>query len=188
MSAIAKALPNLRPEEMEDPKEHLMHDPMPRGEMNSMVLESMHTATWKYWTVVTILAFLVVTCLGYAWYYLIMQGLGVSGDNRPVYWGVFLVNFVYWIGISHSGTLTSAILRVLKIESRRPFTRVAELMTAFAIVNAGLSIFMHMGRVWLAYWLIPYPNERTIWPDFHSPMMCDFMAITTYLICSSLYL
>ena len=188
MSALAKALPSLRPEEMEDPKEHLMHDPLPRGEMNSMVLESMHTTTWKYWTIVTILAFLVVTCLGYAWYYLIVQGLGVSGDNRPVYWGVFLVNFVYWIGISHSGTLTSAILRVLKIESRRPFTRVAELMTAFAIVNAGLSIFMHMGRVWRFYWMIPYPNERMIWPDFHSPLMWDFMAITTYMICSSLYL
>ncbi len=188
MSAIAKALPRLRPEEMEDPKEHLMHDPMPRGDMNTMVLESMHTATWKYWTVVIILIVLVVTCLGYAWYYLIMQGLGVSGDNRPVYWGVLLVDFVYWIGLSHAGTLTSAILRVLKIESRRPFTRVAELLTAFALVNAGLSIFMHLGRVWLAYWLIPYPNERTIWPDFHSPLMWDFMAINTYLLCSSIYL
>lgn len=188
MTAIEKALPGLRPEEMEDPKEHLMHDPRPRGEMNSMMLESMHTTTWQYWTLVIVMSVIVVTCIGYAWYYLIMQGLGVTGVNRPVYWGVFLADFVYWIGLSHSGTLTSAILRVLKIETRRSFTRAAELMTTFAIVQAGLVVFMHMGRVWLSYWMIPIPNERQIWPDFHSPLMWDFMAITTYLLCSSLYL
>ncbi len=90
--------------------------------MNAMVLKSMHTTTWKYWTVTGVLAFMVLTCLVYAWYYLIMQGLGVAGVNRPVYWGIFLVNVVFWIGISHAGTFISAILRVMKIESRRPFT------------------------------------------------------------------
>jgi len=123
-----------------------------------------------------------------AWYYLIMQGLGVAGVNRPVYWGIFLVEVVFWIGISHAGTFISAILRVLKIESRRPFTRAAELMTTFGLVQAGISVFLHMGRVWLSYWLIPYPNERGLWPDFHSPLMWDFMAINTYLLCSTMYL
>jgi molybdopterin-containing oxidoreductase family membrane subunit len=189
MSAIAKPLftPS-REEEAEDPKEHLMHDPMPRGEMNSMVLDSMHSTTWKYWTLTGVLAFIVVTCLFAAWYYLIMQGLGVAGVNRPVYWGIFLVEVVFWIGISHAGTFISAILRVLKVESRRPFTRAAELMTTFGLVQAGISVFLHMGRVWLSYWLVPYPNERGLWPDFHSPLMWDFMAINTYLLCSTMYL
>ena len=189
MSAIAKPLftPS-REEEAEDPKEHLMHDPMPRGEMNSMVLDSMHSTTWKYWTLTGILAFIVVTCLFAAWYYLIMQGLGVAGVNRPVYWGIFLVEVVFWIGISHAGTFISAILRVLKVESRRPFTRAAELMTTFGLVQAGISVFLHMGRVWLSYWLLPFPNERGLWPDFHSPLMWDFMAINTYLLCSTMYL
>ncbi len=189
MSALTKPLfVGSKAEEHEDPKEHLMHDPMPRGEMNSMMLDSMHSTTWKYWTVTIILAGVVATCLFYAWYYLIMQGLGVAGVNRPVYWGIFLVEVVFWIGISHAGTFISAILRVMKVEGRRPFTRAAELMTTFGLVQAGISVFLHMGRVWLAYWLIPLPNERGLWPDFHSPLMWDFMAINTYLLCSTMYL
>jgi Ni/Fe-hydrogenase subunit HybB-like protein len=117
-----------------------------------------------------------------------MEGQGMAGVTRPDYWGVFLVNTVFWIGISHAGTFISAILRVLKVESRRPFTRAAELMTTFGLVQAGLSIFMHLGRVWLVYWMFPLPNQRTIWPDFHSPLMWDLMAITTYLLCSTMYL
>ena len=108
--------------------------------------------------------------------------------TRPDYWGVFLVNTVFWIGISHAGTFISAILRVMKIEGRRPFTRAAELMTTFGLVQAGASIFMHLGRVWLGAWLFPFPNERQLWPDFHSPLMWDFLAINTYLLCSTMYL
>lgn len=192
MATTAKHLPraasHARAEEHEDPREHLMFDPRPRGEMNAMVLESMNTATWKFWTLAGVLTFLVLTTFVYAWYYLIIEGLGVAGNNRPVFWGIFLVNTVFWIGISHAGTFISAILRVLKIEARRPFTRAAELMTTFGLVQAGASIFMHMGRVWLAYWLFPYPNERGLWPDFHSPLMWDFLAINTYLLSSTMYL
>ena len=183
------AKPHPRAEEQhEDPREHLMFDPRPRGEMNNMVLESMHTTTWKFWVLAGVLTFLVATCFIYAWYYLIANGLGVAGVNRPAYWGIFLVNTVFWIGISHAGTFISAILRVMKVESRRPFTRAAELMTTFGLVQAGASIFMHLGRVWLAYWLFPFPNERGLWPDFHSPLMWDFLAINTYLLCSTMYL
>ena len=95
-------------------------------------------------------------------YVLIMQGQGMAGVLRPDYWGVFLVNTVFWIGISRAGTFISAILRVLKMESRRPFTRAAELMTTFGLVQAGLSVFMHLGRVWLVYWMFPIPNERAL--------------------------
>jgi molybdopterin-containing oxidoreductase family membrane subunit len=188
MTSIAKPFTLPHSEEHEDPREHLMHDPLPRGEMNAMVMEAMHVTSWKFWVVTGILAVIVLTCVGYAWGYMIVNGLGVTGVNRPVYWAIFLVNVVYWIGISHAGTFISAILRVLKVESRRPFTRAAELMTTFGLVQAGFSVFMHMGRVWLSYWLFPIPNERTLWPDFHSPLMWDFMAINTYLLCSTMYL
>jgi len=133
MTAIAKPLAKRQAtphvSEHEDPREYLMHDPLPRGQMNDMVMESMYSTTWKYWVLTGFLTVVVLICLVYAWYYLIMNGLGVAGVNRPVFWGIFLVNTVFWIGISHAGTFISAILRVLKIESRRPFTRAAELMT-----------------------------------------------------------
>jgi Ni/Fe-hydrogenase subunit HybB-like protein len=188
MTAITKPLIGSHSEEHEDPREHLMHDPLPRGKMNEMVMEAMHEAGWKFWVVTVILAAVVVYCLAYAWYQLIAEGLGIAGVNRPVYWGIFLVDVVFWIGISHAGTFISAILRVLKVESRRPFTRAAELMTSFGLIQAGISVFLHMGRVWLAYWMVPIPTERLIWPNFHSPLMWDFMAINTYLLCSSMYL
>ncbi|HKZ44494.1 MAG TPA: NrfD/PsrC family molybdoenzyme membrane anchor subunit [Anaerolineales bacterium] len=168
--------------------EHLMLDPLPRGQMNAMVMESMHTTTWKFWLVAAILGAVVLVCLFGSWGYLISEGMGVAGVNRPVYWGIFLVNTVFWIGISHAGTFVSALLRVFKAEFRRPFTRAAELMTTFGLAQAGLSIFMHMGRVWLFYWLAPYPNARGLWPNFHSPLSWDFLAINTYLLASTMYL
>lgn len=190
MSIAAKSVPQARPHapEHDDPRQHLMHDPRPRGEMNSMILESMHTAGWRYYAAVAVLVVLVATCFFYAWGYMIAEGLGVAGVNRPVFWGIFLVNTVFWIGISHAGTFISAILRVMKVEGRRPFTRAAELMTTFGLVQAGASIFMHLGRVWLIHWMFPFPNERGLWPDFHSPLMWDFLAINTYLLCSTMYL
>jgi molybdopterin-containing oxidoreductase family membrane subunit len=175
-------------EEEVDPRESLMYDPLPRGVMNDMVMESMYTTTWKFWVVLGILIFLVATCFIYAWGYMIANGLGVAGVMRPSYWGVFLVNTVFWIGISHAGTFISAILRVFKAEFRRPFTRAAELMTTFGLIQAGASIFMHLGRVWLTYWMFPIPNERLLWPNFHSPLMWDLLAITTYVLGSTMYL
>lgn len=171
-----------------NPRELLMFDPLPRGVMNDMVMESMHTTSWRFWVVLGILIFLVATCMVYAWGYMIAEGLYVAGVMRPSFWGVFLVNTVFWIGISHAGTFISAILRVMKAEFRRPFTRAAELMTTFGLIQAGASIFMHLGRVWLSYWLFPIPNERQLWPNFHSPLMWDLLAITTYVLGSTMYL
>jgi molybdopterin-containing oxidoreductase family membrane subunit len=167
---------------------HLMLDPKPRGEMNAMAMEAMHYTTWKFWLAVVILGAIVLVGLFWAWGYMIAEGLGVAGVNRPAYWGIFLVNTVFWIGISHAGTFISAILRVFKAEFRRPFTRAAELMTTFGLIQAGFSIFMHLGRVWLTYWMLPFPNQRQLWPNFHSPLMWDLLAITTYLLASTMYL
>ena len=188
MAATAKAAVQEHHAEHEDPRQHLMLDPRPRGEMNSMVMEAMQGTTWKFWVTAALLAIVVLVCLFGAWGYMIANGLGVAGVNQPAYWGIFLVNTVFWIGISHAGTFVSALLRVFKAEFRRPFTRAAELMTTFGLVQAGLSIFMHMGRVWLSYWLAPYPNERGLWPNFHSPLAWDFLAINTYLLASTMYL
>jgi len=169
-------------------EKHLMLDPRPRGEMNAMVMEAMHHTTWKFWVMVVLLGAIVLVGLFWAWGYMIAEGLGVAGVNRPAYWGIFLVNTVFWIGISHAGTFISAILRVFKAEFRRPFTRAAELMTTFGLIQAGFSIFMHMGRVWLSYWMLPFPNQRQLWPNFHSPLMWDLLAITTYVLGSTMYL
>ena len=133
MTVTIKSLfrPAARSEEDEDPKEHLLLDPRPRGEMNTMVMESMQTTSWKFWGVTMFLILVVATCLFGAWGYMIAEGLGVAGVTRPEYWGIFLANTVFWIGISHAGTFVSALLRVVKAEFRRPFTRAAELMTTF---------------------------------------------------------
>jgi Ni/Fe-hydrogenase subunit HybB-like protein len=186
--AESMALPDASASEHGDLREHLMLDPRSRGEMNAMVMESMHKTSKKFWAVVIFLVLTVAFALVGAWGYMIANGMGVTGLERPEYWGIFIVNTVFWIGISHAGTFISALLRVMKYEVRRPFTRAAELMTTFGLVQAGISIFMHLGRVWLAYWLIPYPNVRTLWPNFHSPLMWDFMAINTYVIASTMYL
>ena len=188
MAVTARPIESVHAAEQEDLRQHLMHDPRPRGVMNGWVMEAMHTTSWKFWVVAGFLTLVVAICLVWAWGYLIMNGLGVAGVNRPTYWGIFLVNTVFWIGISHAGTFVSALLRVFKAEFRRPFTRAAELMTTFGLVQAALSIFMHMGRVWLGYWLFPYPNERGLWPNFHSPLGWDFLAINTYLLASTMYL
>ncbi|GJQ52057.1 MAG: Fe-S-cluster-containing hydrogenase [Anaerolineaceae bacterium] len=193
MAVLSKYLPGAKKAredhfEKDDPRQYLMHDPIPRGQMNEMVMESMHATSWKFWMVFGILSVLVAVCFFYAWGYMIAEGLWVAGVMRPAYWGIFLVNTVFWIGISHAGTFISAILRVFKAEFRRPFTRAAELMTTFGLIQAGASIFMHLGRVWLSYWMFPLPNQRELWPNFHSPLMWDLLAITTYVLGSTMYL
>jgi Ni/Fe-hydrogenase subunit HybB-like protein len=184
----AKSVPLSQSRAEEDPRQHLLLDPRPRAEMNRMVMEAMTTTTRSFWVVVTILAFLVFVCLFGAWLYMTLTGMGVAGIRRPTYWGMFITNFVFWIGISHSGTFVSAILRVFKAEFRRPITRAAELMTAFGLAAAGLYPLIHLGRVWVAYWIIPYPNARWLWPNFRSPLTWDMIAILTYLLSSLMYI
>jgi molybdopterin-containing oxidoreductase family membrane subunit len=123
-----------------------------------------------------------------AWGYQIRVGIGVAGIRRPVFWGVYLVDFVFWIGISHAGTLISAILRLTDADWRKPVTRAAEAITVFALMIGGLFPLVHLGRVWLFYWLFPYPNSRLLWPNFRSPLMWDVTAISTYLTGSVIFL
>ena len=120
--------------------------------------------------------------------YQVSRGIGVWGLSRPVFWAFDITNFVFWIGISHAGTLISAILRVTGAEWRRPVTRCAEAVTVFALMIGALFPIVHLGRPWLFYWLAPYPNERGLWPNYRSPLLWDFFAINTYLLGSLIYL
>jgi len=174
--------------EENDIREHLMHDPRPRAELNRMVMESMQVTPKSFWVIVGILALLVAVCLFGAWLYMIMKGMGVAGIRRPTFWAMLIANFVFWIGISHAGTFVSAILRVFKAEFRRPITRAAELMTAFGLAAGAMYPLIHLGRVWVGYWIIPYPNQRWLWPNFRSPLVWDLLAITTYLLGSIMYI
>src|ERR687886_599041 len=119
--------------------------------------------------------------------YLVLTGIGIWGNNQPVGWAFDIINFVWWIGIGHAGTLISAILLLLRQSWRTSINRFAEAMTLFAVACAGLFPLLHTGRPWLAYWLFPYPNTMGMWPQFRSPLMWDVFAVSTYASVSALF-
>jgi Ni/Fe-hydrogenase subunit HybB-like protein len=119
--------------------------------------------------------------------YLFMRGTVIWGINVPVAWAFAIINFVWWIGIGHAGTLISAILLLLRQEWRTSINRFAEAMTLFAVACAGMYPIIHMGRPWLAYWLVPYPNTMGMWPNFRSPLVWDVFAVSTYATVSLMF-
>ncbi len=133
------------------------------------------------------IAFCLLMGLLYTIACLLFIGVGIWGINVPVGWGFDIINFVWWIGIGHAGTLISAILLLLRQSWRTSINRFAEAMTLFAVACAGLFPIMHMGRPWLAYWLFPYPNTMGIWPQFRSPLVWDVFAVSTYGTVSLLF-
>jgi molybdopterin-containing oxidoreductase family membrane subunit len=143
--------------------------------------------TPRGWYVGFGIAFLLVMLLLYAIGHLVTTGIGVWGVNAPVGWGFAIINFVWWIGIGHAGTLISAILLLLRQEWRTSINRFAEAMTLFAVACAGLFPLLHVGRPWLAYWLLPYPNTMGLWPQFRSPLVWDVFAVSTYATVSLLF-
>src|SRR5437868_9873772 len=131
--------------------------------------------------------FLITMLLLYAMGYLFVRGIGIWGVNIPIGWGFAIVNFVWWIGIGHAGTLISAILLLLRQSWRNSINRFAEAMTLFAVSCAGLFPVLHLGRPWLGYWLFPYPNTMNVWPQFRSPLVWDVFAVSTYFTISLLF-
>ena len=125
---------------------------------------------------------------GWAYSLVVRNGLYLTGLERPGNWGNLITDFVFWVGIAHSGTLISAILFLFRAKFRTAVYRVAEMMTVFAVMTAGLYPIFHLGRPWFAYWLFPYPNQREIWPNFRSPLIWDVFAISTYFIVSTVFL
>ena len=118
---------------------------------------------------------------------LVFTGIGIWGNNQPVGWGFDIINFVWWIGIGHAGTLISAILLLMRQRWRNSINRFAEAMTIFAVMCAGIYPLLHTGRPWVAYWLMPYPNIMGLWPQFRSPLIWDVFAISTYFLVSVMF-
>src|SRR2546426_5490038 len=119
--------------------------------------------------------------------YLMSSGVGVWGLGQPVMWGWAIINFVFWIGIGHAGTLISAILCLLRQRWRTSINRAAEAMTIFAVICAGIFPLIHIGRIWYGWWLLPIPNANSIWPQFRSPLVWDVFAVSTYFTVSLLF-
>ncbi len=155
--------------------------------INNDLLRPVFRTSWRFYLLVAGLGSIVLAGLG-AWAFQLNHGIGVAGIRWPVFWGFYITNFVFWIGISHAGTLISAILRLSNATWRRPITRCAEVITVFALMIGAMFPIVHLGRPWLAFWLFPYPSERGLWPNFRSPLVWDFFAINTYLIGSTLFL
>lgn len=154
--------------------------------VNRDILATLSPPGRLYWLTVAALA--AIVCVGVmAWMYQIFVGMGAAGITHPVGWGVYIVTFVFWVGIAHSGTLISAVLFLFRVRWRTSVYRTAEAMTVFAVLTAGLFPLIHLGRVWKMYWLFPYPNQRYLWPNFKSPLMWDVLAVNTYLTISSLF-
>jgi molybdopterin-containing oxidoreductase family membrane subunit len=139
------------------------------------------------WFAILGVAFLGVNALLASIAWLLYKGIGVWGNNQPVGWGFDIINFVWWIGIGHAGTLISAILLLLRQQWRNSINRFAEAMTLFAVMCAGLYPLLHTGRPWVAYWLFPYPNILAMWPQFRSPLIWDVFAVSTYITVSALF-
>jgi len=119
--------------------------------------------------------------------YLFLRGVGIWGIEVPVAWGFAIINFVWWIGIGHAGTLISAILLLFKQTWRNSINRFAEAMTLFAVACAGMFPLLHMGRPWLGYWMFPYPSSMGVWPQFRSPLIWDVFAVSTYATISAVF-
>jgi Ni/Fe-hydrogenase subunit HybB-like protein len=119
--------------------------------------------------------------------YLVAVGIGVWGVNIPVGWGFAIINFVFWVGIGHAGTLISAILFLFRQKWRTSINRFAEAMTIFAVVCAGMFPAIHVGRIWVVYWLFPIPNQMEMWPNFRSPLLWDVFAVSTYMLVSLMF-
>lgn len=173
------------PEELK-PRDLYAEGTTPAG-VDAQVLAFPETLPPRKWFFATAIAAAValqgLSLIGYAFY----EGIGVWGNNHPVFWAFDIINFVFWVGIGHAGTLISAILFLFRQRWRNSIARFAEAMTLFALTCAALFPLAHTGRPWYDFWLIPYPNQRALWVNFRSPLMWDVFAVNTYFAVSALF-
>ncbi|MEE8200083.1 MAG: NrfD/PsrC family molybdoenzyme membrane anchor subunit, partial [Candidatus Acidoferrales bacterium] len=161
--------------------------PLTYSQVNQDILRTVAPPGRRYFSALAlVMAVLGVGAL--AWIHQIYTGLGVAGYHSGVKWAVYITNFVFWVGIAHSGTLISAILYLFRARWRASISRSAEAMTVFAVMTAGLFPLIHIGRPWFFYWLIPYPNQRGLWINFRSPLIWDVFAVGTYFTVSAIFL
>ena len=185
MGAAVKVDVPVPPPELARPP--LVANQRPLGWISDAVarISEVKTPTW-WWLAFGISFTMMLVCFAMI-AYLMSTGVGVWGLGHPVMWGWAIVNFVWWIGIGHAGTLISAILFLLRQRWRTAVNRAAEAMTIFAVMCAGIFPVIHVGRIWLAWWLFPLPNANSIWPQFRSPLMWDVFAVSTYFTVSVLF-
>jgi Ni/Fe-hydrogenase subunit HybB-like protein len=156
------------------------------GDVNRDVLATLRPPGNLYFAWMSIVGLLLM-CFFLAWTYQIFVGMGSAGKRVPQMWAMYITTFVFWIGIGHAGTLISAVLYLFRARWRTSIYRGAEAMTIFAVMTAGLFPLIHAGRMWFAYFLLPYPNQRDLWPNFKSPLVWDVFAISTYLSISTVF-
>ncbi len=174
------------PKELE--REPLVLNNRPPSWITNQVVGIIEGNTPRWWWVTFIFSALVTLLVPIYVGYLISTGVGVWGLNSPIAWGWAIVNFVFWIGIGHAGTLISAVLFLLRQKWRTSINRAAEAMTIFAVMCAGIFPGIHVGRIWYAWWLFPLPNSNgPIWPQFRSPLLWDVFAVSTYFTVSFLF-
>jgi Ni/Fe-hydrogenase subunit HybB-like protein len=163
------------------------HHPAPSAaRTNTDLTRSILQTSWVWWAVLGFFA----SVFGWGaivFVYQIYNGMGSYGNNRPVYWALPIINFVFWAGVALSGTMISAILRLLHAGWRRSLTRMTETLTVCALAVAGIFPLLHIGRNWIFFYMLPYPNERQLWPNYKSPLLWDATAISVYLITSVIF-
>lgn len=163
------------------------HKKVDYAEVDRAVLKMLEPPT-AGWYLQLLIMLSLVALGGSCWAYQVFRGFGASGKSHPIGWGTYITNFVFWVGIAHSGTLISAVLFLFRAKFRNAIYRLAEAMTVFAVMTAGLFPIIHTGRPWFTlYWLFPYPNQRMLWPNFRSPLLWDVFAISTYFTISAVF-
>ena len=177
---------------VDEPENPLRRAPLVEGKNNfasvtNIIASVAEKKTPRGWYLLFGISVALLLNLGAMIGYLVFNGIGVWGNNIPVGWGWPIVNFVFWIGIGHAGTLISAILFLFRQKWRTSINRASEAMTIFAVMAAGIFPAIHVGRIWVIYWVFPLPNQMSLWPNFKSPLLWDVFAVSTYFTISALF-
>ncbi len=163
-------------------------EPLQYADVNRDVIRSLVETGPRYYIALASAFGLTLACFFFPWFYQLYYGLGAAGMNHPGVWGTYLANFIFWIGLSHSGTLLSCVLHLTNSPWRKAMYRSAEAMTLFSLMVAATFVMVHVGRPWFIHWALPYANQMELWPNFRSPLLFDVMAIATYLTGSSIFI
>lgn len=167
---------------------HAKSSPISYADVNDDIVRSLVVTGPKYYITLAVAVSLTLICYFFPWFYQLYYGIGAAGMNHPQVWGTYLASFIFWIGLSHSGTLLSCVLHLTNSAWRKAMYRSAEAMTLFSLMVAASMVAVHLGRPWFVHWSLPYPNQMEMWPNFRSPLLFDVMAITTYLTGSSIFI
>ncbi|MCB0279449.1 MAG: polysulfide reductase NrfD [Calditrichaeota bacterium] len=156
-------------------------------EVSDKIIAPMEGKISKYWWLGLFISLGMLAMLAFSLVSQLMNGYGQTGITNPIGWGVYITDFVFWVGIGHAGTLISAILFLFRQRWRNSINRASEAMTIYAVMCAGLFPLIHTGRIWVDFWLVPYPNSRELWINFRSPLLWDVFAVSTYFTISLLF-